>query len=147
MMPYIRDARSPVPSSAAASRIMSANRPANTSPELALRRALSAADIRGYRLHRRVGTVRPDIVFGPAKLAVFVHGCFWHHCPKCDLPTPRSNSAFWREKFARNAARDAQKLADLRALGWRAIVVWEHEVRDSLDAAVAKIAAAHRSRR
>lgn len=144
--PYIRDARSPTPSSPAASRIMAANRATDTKPELTLRRALWARGIRGYRLHAPGIPGRPDIAFPAAKLAIFVHGCFWHHCPACAMPTPRSNTKFWTDKFARNRARDAAKVEALQRLGWRTLTFWEHEIRDSLPAMMRMIERALRSR-
>lgn len=139
---YVRDSRSPVPTSAAASRSMSGNRAKDTSPELALRRALYRAGIRGYRLHPKRLPGRPDLAFGPSRLAVFVNGCFWHHCATCDLPVPKANRSFWEAKFARNQARDAKKIADLEGAGWSTLTVWEHEVRDDLTGTVRKIARA-----
>ncbi|MDE3193522.1 MAG: very short patch repair endonuclease, partial [Chloroflexota bacterium] len=57
-----------------------------TKPELALRRLLSAAGARGYRLNARAEGIRPDLVWAGRKVAVFVHGCFWHRCPTCRYP-------------------------------------------------------------
>src|SRR5688500_3866435 len=85
--------------------VMSRIRRENTRPEVLLRRALFAAGARGYRVHARLPG-RPDVVFGKARLAVFVDGCFWHGCKKCAIPLPRSNRAYWLPKLARNVARD-----------------------------------------
>lgn len=136
---YVRDARSPRSSSANASRIMSANRAKDTGPELAVRRALWARGLGGYRLHPKSVPGRPDIAYVGRKVAVFVHGCFWHACPTCGARAPRVNTAFWREKFARNRARDARKTAQLEGLGWRVLAVWEHEVRDDVEAVVGRV--------
>src|SRR5688572_12165989 len=73
--------------------------------ERRFRKELWRLGVRGYRLHPRLAG-RPDLVFGPLRLAVFVNGCFWHRCPECDLPWPRNNAAFWREKLSRNVERD-----------------------------------------
>lgn len=78
---YVRDKRSPVPKSEATSRVMSSNRGRDTAPELALRRALWAAGRRGYRLHYKQVPGRPDIAYPTKKIAIFVHGCYWHRCP------------------------------------------------------------------
>ena len=93
---YLRDKRSPAPKSEAVSRVMSPNRSNNSKPELLLRRALWHTGLRGYRLHHRIRLipsthhsslithnffVRPDITFARKKLAIFVHGCFWHRWP------------------------------------------------------------------
>lgn len=100
----------------------------NTQVEVELRRALHGSGLR-YRIHRRpVKGVRreADIVFGPARVAVFVDGCFWHGCP--DHATwPRNNAEFWRLKIEGNRARDLDTDARLTAAGWVAVRVWEHE--------------------
>jgi DNA mismatch endonuclease (patch repair protein) len=71
--------------------------------------------------------VRPDFVFRARKLAVFVDGCFWHGCP-LHATRPRQNAQFWREKIARNRARDRLVTRRLRAGGWRVLRLWEHEL-------------------
>ena len=68
-------------------------------------------------------------MFPGLKLAIFIHGCFWHRCPTCNLAVPTANHAFWEEKFAGNAERDARSQAALAALGFETLVVWEHEIR------------------
>jgi len=83
--------------------------------------------VRGYRLHGAIPG-RPDLVFGAARVAVFVDGCFWHRCRKCAIPLPRSNRAYWIPKFARIAKRDRRTDRRLRAMGWSVVHVWEHEV-------------------
>lgn len=120
---------------------MSRNRARDTSPELALRRALWASGIRGYRTHTKGIPGRPDVAFKRAKVAVFVHGCFWHGCPE-HSHLPKSNSAFWKAKFERNRARDARKEADLLAAGWTVLTFWEHEVASDLARAVRLVKAA-----
>lgn len=74
-------------------------------------------------------SVRPDIAFVGKKVAIFVHGCFWHRCPRCNYPLPKNNTEFWQTKFERNVARDARKKADLKHLGWKVITVWECELK------------------
>jgi DNA mismatch endonuclease (patch repair protein) len=71
--------------------------------------------------------VRPDFVFRRARLALFVDGCFWHGCPK-HATQPKGNRAFWRNKFARNRARDLLVTRTLRSAGWRVLRIWEHEL-------------------
>ena len=71
--------------------------------------------------------VRPDFVFPKQKLAVFVDGCFWHACP-IHATQPKQNAKFWREKLARNRARDRLVTRTLRARGWRVMRIWEHEL-------------------
>jgi len=126
------DPRNPAPSSLATRHVMVANVGLGTSPELALRRALRAAGARGYRVSLRAEGVRPDVAFTRARIAVFVHGCFWHRCPTCAFRLPRSNRGFWLAKFRRNRARDRSKRRQLERGGWRVVEVWEHELRDDL---------------
>lgn len=71
--------------------------------------------------------VRPDFVFRERKVALFVDGCFWHACP-IHSSKPRGNAAFWREKFARNQARDLLVTRLLKAKGWKVLRIWEHEL-------------------
>ncbi len=71
----------------------------------------------------------PDIAYRKEKLAVFVHGCFWHRCPVDGLPIPKTNTAFWRRKFARNVERDRLNRQELESMGWKVIEIWEHEVK------------------
>ena len=101
----------------------------DTRPEMTLRRALWAHGLR-YRLHTSDLPGRPDIVFRPRRVAVFVHGCFWHrHDCSAGVREPRSNQAFWRGKFQANVARDKRAHAALAHAGWAIVVVWECELR------------------
>jgi DNA mismatch endonuclease (patch repair protein) len=123
---------------------MSANKAKNTSPELRLRRALWSAGLRGYRLHPKKVIGRPDIAFISRKLAIFVHGCFWHRCPTCNYKLPKNNRTFWRNKFKTNVARDARKVADLTAAGWTVLTFWECDLKRDLPSAVKAVRKAHK---
>lgn len=104
---------------------MSGIRGSNTKPEMIVRKSLFAAGYR-YRLHRKDLPGRPDVVMPGRKIAVFVHGCFWHNHEDCrfaKMPTTRPE--FWQGKLTSNVARDAKAVAELLALGWRVLVVWE----------------------
>lgn len=103
----------------------------DTGPELIVRRMVHAAGLR-YRLHKKGLSGRPDLVFTSRKVCVFVHGCFWHGCPKCVDGTRKvkSNTAFWRAKVEGNRARDARHREALEADGWRVLIIWACEVRD-----------------
>lgn len=136
---YLRDGRAPVPEKEVTSRVMSANRGRDTVLEVTLRKALWNAGIRGYRTNLKGLPGRPDIVFTKHRLAIFVHGCFWHRCPMCQATAPKTHTKFWAEKFERNKARDARNLEELGALGWRTLVIWECEVRGDLRGVVARI--------
>jgi DNA mismatch endonuclease (patch repair protein) len=129
-MSYIRDKRSPKPSSTIASKVMSAIKAKNTKPEILLRKLLAANNVRGYRLHWNVEG-KPDLAFVKRRIAVFLHGCYWHRCPHCDLPVPKSNTGFWLNKFQKNVTRDACKAANLRKNGWLVLTVWECKLKKS----------------
>ena len=126
---YLRDGRAPVPASSNTSRVMRANKGRDTGPELLLRRQLIQLGTTGYRLHRSDVLGRPDVSFRRKKVAVFVNGCFWHRCPHCRLPLPRTHVEFWSEKFAANRRRDAVKTGLLIKAGWKVLVLWECEIR------------------
>ena len=111
---------------------MSLIRARDTKPELIVRRALHKSGLR-YRLHARDLPGRPDIVFRKHRIAVFVHGCFWHQHPdpSCRIARlPKSNLEYWMPKLERNVTRDAEQLSELEAGGWRVLVVWECETKD-----------------
>jgi DNA mismatch endonuclease (patch repair protein) len=86
----------------------------------------------GYRLDRKDAPGRPDIAYMGRKLAIFVHGCFWHghHC-KRGARVPKTNRDYWLAKVGRNRARDAQHLKTLAENGWRTLVLWECELKDA----------------
>ena len=67
------------------------------------------------------------MVFGPAKIAVFVDGCFWHGCPDHGQRTTNANQTYWADKVARNNTRDVETDEALTEAGWLSIRVWEHE--------------------
>lgn len=118
-------------------RNMSAIKGRNTKPELTLRRRLHRLGYR-FRLHRKDLPGRPDLVFPSKGKVIFVHGCFWHsHDCRYGQVVPRTNAEFWSEKRKRTMERDAQQLAELRALGWSVLVIWECELRD-VDTAVSR---------
>lgn len=108
---------------------MESNRRTDTAPELLLRSALHARGLR-YRKDRLLKVagrrVRPDLVFGPSRVAVFVDGCFWHRCP-IHSTHPKANAEYWQAKFNRNVERDRADDAALEAAGWAVVRVWEHE--------------------
>jgi DNA mismatch endonuclease, patch repair protein len=114
---------------------MSRIRGKDTRPELALRKVLHGLRLR-YRLHGKGLPGKPDLVFPRYKAVVFVHGCFWHRHPGCSIATtPKSNTAFWLEKFEKNVARDARVTAQLEGQGWRVLVAWECELSTPAKAA------------
>ncbi len=104
----------------------------DTKPELLVRRLVHGMGYR-YRLHRRDLPGKPDLVFGPKRKVIFVHGCFWHghDDPACpDKGRPKSNLTYWGQKLARNHARDQANEAALKAQGWEILVIWDCATRD-----------------
>lgn len=102
----------------------------DTGPEIRVRRIAHGLGYR-FRLHRRELPGKPDLAFLGQRKAIFVHGCFWHQHKGCKRATvPQSNTGFWLPKLERNAARDAKQLAALKESGWRALVVWECELKN-----------------
>jgi len=119
---------------------MQANRTRDTAPEMALRRLLHAQGFR-YRVSARPlkGVRRTaDLVFGPARVAVFVDGCFWHCCPDHGTD-PEANADYWKPKLARNVARDRETDQLLAEAGWLALRIWEHEDSERAAAHVAQV--------
>jgi DNA mismatch endonuclease, patch repair protein len=137
---YLRDGRAPVPKDARVSATMSRIRAKNTGPERAMRSALRAAGITGYRLNWKNAPGRPDIAWPGRKIAVFVHGCFWHGCPHCALQKPKSNSAWWANKIATNKARDLRKANELQRAGWKVLTVWECRLKKQTAQQVKRVA-------
>ena len=93
---------------------MRGNVRAGTKPELALRRLLRQAGYSGYRLHWKKAPGTPDVAYPGRKLAIFVNGCFWHRCPLCIPPLPKSHAEFWETKFARNLEETRGRHSNLR---------------------------------
>lgn len=112
------------------SAVMARVKSRDTKPELLLRRLLTDLGAR-YRLHRKDLPGSPDVVLAGRRLAIFVHGCFWHghDCPRGSR-VPKANRDYWLAKVARNVARDERNRADLAQAGWRVETVWECEMKD-----------------
>lgn len=113
------------------SAVMARVKSKDTSPERTVRRVLTGLGAR-YRLHRKDLPGNPDIVMPGRKLAIFVHGCFWHgHDCARGARVPKANRDYWLAKVARNRARDAKAAEALRADGWAVETVWECELKDA----------------
>jgi DNA mismatch endonuclease (patch repair protein) len=109
---------------------MKGNRRVDTKPEVLLRSRLHSEGLRfrkDYPILGSNGSVRPDIVFTRAKVAVFVDGCFWHLCPVHGRIPGGQNAAYWDHKLRRNADRDRANTKTLSDGGWRVLRIWEHE--------------------
>ena len=111
-------------------RCMSRIRSKDTGPEWVVRRMVHAMGFR-YRLHTKKLPGKPDIVLPRHRKVILIHGCFWHAhgCETARRP-PATRKQFWKEKFARNAARDRTVLRQLWEMGWQVLVIWECETKD-----------------
>ncbi|MBL0918375.1 MAG: DNA mismatch endonuclease Vsr [Hydrogenophaga sp.] len=119
------------------SEMMSGIRGKNTRPELQVRKALFSMGYR-FRLHRKDLPGRPDIVMPGRRIAILVHGCFWHGHQDCRYAkTPSTRTEFWAAKLKSNRQRDQRDIDALHAAGWRTLVVWECYLRSPLHADLA----------
>ena len=115
-------------SKATRSRIMASVRSkGNRSTEQLMARILRKAGLRGYRKHWRAPG-KPDFAWPDRKIALFVDGCFWHGCPRCNRPS-KSRVRFWRKKISDNRKRDLRVSRQLRREGWKVLRVWECRVK------------------
>jgi DNA mismatch endonuclease (patch repair protein) len=111
---------------------MSRVRSKDTKPELLVRSLVHGMGFR-YRLHDRSLPGNPDMVFPSRGKIIFVHGCFWHrHREQCEFTRwPKSKLDFWRPKLEQNHQRDRIVGRELRKLGWRVLIVWECQLKNS----------------
>ena len=110
---------------------MSKIRSKNTSPEIALQRALKALKVR-YLANLNKLPGKPDVMLKGSEVLIFVHGCFWHCCPlkTCRRSNmPKSNQGYWKPKLDRNKARDRENIKKLKKLGWKPYIIWECQAR------------------
>ncbi|MFC5480457.1 very short patch repair endonuclease [Massilia suwonensis] len=106
-------------------------RSANTRPELTIRRMIYRLGYR-YRIHVKKLPGTPDIVFSSKRKIIFVHGCFWHFHQNCRAGRiPNSKVTYWHPKLMRTRARDEAHLEKLASLGWKVLVIWECELKDT----------------
>ena len=111
---------------------MQHNRSSDTQPEQTFRKALWQAGIRGYRKNVNGYPGKPDILFVKRRLAIFIHGCFWHGCPHCSRNlTPKTNAVFWATKIAQTKLRDERNRELLEEDGFRVLTIWECQLAAS----------------
>lgn len=121
------------------SRMMASIRGRNTKPEMTVRRYLHG---KGFRYSLSSGTLpgKPDLALRRHKVAVLVHGCYWHGHQGCRFATtPTTRAGFWKKKFRENGARDARVVSQLQKLGWRVAVVWECALRKNPELALKRL--------
>lgn len=125
-------------------RIMTAVRSKNSSPEVAVRRALFAAGVRGWRCHYKGVAGTPDLAWPALRVALFVDGAFWHGHPS--RHRPGRSGRYWDEKIAGNVARDRRVDTQLSAAGWTVLRIWDFEVRRDLPGTIARVVVTLRAR-
>jgi DNA mismatch endonuclease (patch repair protein) len=112
------------------SKRMSLVRSKDTRPEMIVRRLVHSLGYR-YRLHQRCLPGAPDLVFASRRRVIFIHGCFWHqHSCANGNRMPKSRINFWRKKLEGNVARDRRVVRNLRRTGWRALTLWECQLKN-----------------
>lgn len=104
--------------------MMAGIRGKNTRPEIFVRKMLHGAGLR-FRLHVGELPGKPDIVLPRWRAVIQVQGCFWHGHDCHLFRVPATRPEFWATKIAGNRARDGAARAELAALGWRQLSVWE----------------------
>ncbi|MEE4673672.1 very short patch repair endonuclease [Pseudomonas alliivorans] len=115
------------------SRMMSGIKGKNTKPEMAVRKYLHSLGYR-FRLHQKDLPGRPDLVLPKYKVAIFVHGCFWHCHKGCFYSRmPKTRAEFWAEKLGKNVVRDSLQISALNTIGWRVIIVWECGIKHDFE--------------
>jgi DNA mismatch endonuclease, patch repair protein len=115
--------------SAERSAIMARVRSRNTTPERIVRSTLHKLGYR-YRLHDSRLPGKPDLSFPSRRVALFVHGCFWHRHPNCKrASTPVARQEYWYNKFERTTARDSRNRVELEQNGWAVLILWECQLR------------------
>lgn len=126
---------------------MAGYRQRDTKPERELRSELHRRGLRFFVNRAPLPEMRrrADVVFPRARVAVYVHGCFWHGCAEHGT-WPKSNAAWWREKIRGNQARDRDTVQQLVDAGWVAIEVWEHEAPSAAATRIAELVRDRRSR-
>ncbi len=113
------------------SEIMRNVKSTNTKPEIIVRKYLFANGLR-FRLHNKKLVGKPDITLKKYNTIVFVNGCFWHGHSKCKIYTmPKSNVKFWNSKIETNIERDKGNIRELKRLGWKILIIWECELKNS----------------
>jgi len=135
MIAHVRDTFTPSALNEDVRRRLSHHPRRDSRPEKRLRSALHAAGLRFFVERAPLpsfGRRRADVVFPRTRVAVYLHGCFWHGCPEHG-ELPRHNAEWWKAKLERTRARDRRTAIELQASGWEVVEVWEHE--DPVEAA------------
>ncbi len=100
-----------------------------TSQEKKIHNYLKSKKIK-HKMHPKIGG-SPDIIIPDKKIAIFLHGCFWHKCPR-HYRKPENNREFWVSKINKNVIRDRKNIRLLRKSGWKTVTIWEHEIKNNI---------------
>lgn len=120
------------------SRVMSRIRGKDTQPEMHVRREVWRSGFR-FRLHAKDLPGKPDLALAKYRLAVFVHGCFWHQHGCARSKRPSSNREFWNLKLERNKARDRRNVVELKKRGWKVRTIWECRLKEDTEELIASL--------
>jgi DNA mismatch endonuclease, patch repair protein len=116
------------------SRIMSLIPSKDTKPEIILKKALRG---KGFSYQPKVKG-SPDFISRKQRVAIFLHGCFWHGCAEhCRIPI--SNKEYWVQKFKKNKKNDRENSNILKKKGYQVVIIWEHDVKKNLKELVKNI--------
>jgi len=107
-----------------------------TSQEKTLHNYLKGMKIK-HRMHPKIDG-SPDIILKDKKIAIFLHGCFWHKCPVCYVE-PKTSKSYWLPKIQKNVDRDKNNRKLLRRNGFKTLTLWEHEIKKNLHRSILKI--------
>lgn len=121
-------------SKARRSEIMSHIKSKDTSIELLVRKKLHSLGYR-FRVNYKLLPGKPDIAFTKKRIAVFIHGCFWHgHEVGCRYShKPQSRQEYWNEKISKTKKRDIAHTKELSESGWKVVIIWECEIRNTFE--------------
>ena len=117
---------------------MSSIRSKWTSQERLIHNYLKGNKIK-HRMHPLIEG-KPDILIIKSNKAIFLNGCFWHRCQKC-FKEPKSNKKYWIPKIEKNVKRDATSKSLLKSMGYKVLVIWEHEIKKDMENVLRKISA------
>ena len=113
--------------------MMAGIRGRDTKPEIVVRKMLFANGYR-FRINKKIGDARPDIVLPKWNLCIFVHGCFWHSHENCRYASkPKSNVEFWKTKLSRTEERDRKQIENIQKIGWKVGIIWECALKNPED--------------
>lgn len=91
---------------------------------------LAGMGLKGWKKNVETISGKPDVVFAAKRVAVFIDGCFWHGCPRCQRKLPVTNREYWKRKIERNVELAQMHNELLQQDGWTVVRIWEHEMAD-----------------